>query len=344
MAGKKAQAFELAGGSFALLLAIGDDAAANPPTEIVLFGSGVTETTKGPVLFDAKSGKDVMAAFADHGLDLLPFDIAHGMLNPFAPPDGAKAAAWFKPAVKGGALVASDIQWTPYGLAALQAREFRFFSPAVMRDRESGRPTELINVALTNIPATKGQKPLVADRTAGEPPRKGSSMDLEELLKLLGAQTAAQALSRHTEFNSLLQLSGKASVPEASAEFARWKASSDQCVKLAVRVTQLEDEQKSAKVDATIIKLSEEGKLPPSLHEWARTLTVAQLEQFAASAAPVAGGPTAPPVRAPAGGSLTLLSDEERVVCSQMNITEKDFLEAKKDMIAQDEARRKGAR
>jgi len=340
---KKAHAFELAGGSFALLLAIGEDAAANPPTEITLFGAGKTETTKGPVFFDDKAGKDVMAAFTNHGCDMLPFDIAHGMLNPFAPPDGAKAAAWFKPAVKGGALVASDIQWTPYGLAALQAREFRFFSPAIMRDRESGRPTELINVALTNIPATKGQKPLVADRT-GTDPGKGSGMDLDELLKLLGARTAAEALSRNTEFNSLLQLSGKASVAEATAEFARWKASADQCVKLAVRVTQLENEQKSAKLDSTIVKLSEEGKLPPALHDWARTLTVEQLEQFAASAAPVAGGPTSPAVRPPAGGSLTLLSDEERVVCSQMNITEKDFLEAKKYMIAQEEARRKGAR
>lgn len=155
-------ATDLDAGRIALLLAA--PTSKELPREVRIFAKGVTATTKGPILFDDDAARLVMGAFADQGRDALPFDVGHGMLSPLSPPDGHKAAGWFKPEVRNGELWASGIEWTEFGANALRRREFRYFSPAVHREPESGRVRELINIALTNIPATKHQAPLVADQ------------------------------------------------------------------------------------------------------------------------------------------------------------------------------------
>jgi phage I-like protein len=143
-----------------------DIASASPPSRFRVLAKGVTATTKGPILFDEQAATSVMAAFEEQGLDELPFDVGHGMLNPLAPPSAHEAYGWFKPEVRDGALWASDIQWTADALTALRARKFRYFSPAVMRDVKTNRAMQLINIALTNIPATRGQAPLMASSAA----------------------------------------------------------------------------------------------------------------------------------------------------------------------------------
>ncbi len=269
---KKLRVVELEGGRIGVLLAIPEGN--EPPTEIRVFKNGLTETTKGPVLFDDKAAEAVMAEFQDRGRDALPFDIAHGMLNPFAPPDAHKAAGWFKPEVREDGLYAANIEWTEFGATALRKREFRYFSPAILRDHDSGRVRELINIALTNIPATKHQKPLVAHDA--DPTARSSPM-LEQILKALGVHSEAEALSAAVELNNLLAgvlaLTGAQNAVAALAIATGWKQSSEA---LAKRVGELELEGKKIKLDAAIEKLSREGKLPPSLHDWARSTQTAE--------------------------------------------------------------------
>jgi hypothetical protein len=132
------------------------------PTEICLFKSGITETSKGQFLCDASAAKfTIDNVRAHYGEALTNFDYGHGQVGFVQTADSAKSAGWAKLSERNGALWATDIEWTPTAQKALLDREFRFFSPTVYRDPETKRITNLVNVALTNLPATKGQRPIV---------------------------------------------------------------------------------------------------------------------------------------------------------------------------------------
>lgn len=133
-----------------------------PPTEFRIFRAGVNDSTKGSVTFDAEAAKAVMAAWKDYGNDL-PVDYAHAMIQGLAvdPALAGKAAGWFDLEVRDGELWAVNVRWTEAAAEALTAKEYRYISPAFYTDKD-GRVVELVNVALTNIPATKDQDALVA--------------------------------------------------------------------------------------------------------------------------------------------------------------------------------------
>src|SRR5229473_7756754 len=149
-------------------LSIELDVSAGLPTEFRIFPAGSFETTKGTFLFDAQAARKVMAAVADWGNDYC-IDYGHSMLAFFNvdPAKAMKAAGWFKPQLKDGELWATDVQWTEDASKMLIAREARYISPAFDFDREDRHITELVNCALTNIPAIKKQMRLVASREGG---------------------------------------------------------------------------------------------------------------------------------------------------------------------------------
>lgn len=132
-----------------------------PPTEFRIFTAGVVDTVKGQFIFDAKAAKSVMAEYEAHGVDL-PIDYSHSMLETVVDPALAhKAAGWFALEVRRGELWAVNVRWTPPATEALLAREWRFISPAFSHDAE-GRVKALVNVAITNLPATRRLEPLMA--------------------------------------------------------------------------------------------------------------------------------------------------------------------------------------
>lgn len=274
--------------TFSVAVALKDDGA--PPSEFRLFGSGVTATSKGPIVTSPTALSRVMAAVPTHHPDgLLPFDFDHGMVLGLNPSSDSRAAGWFRPEVRGSGedqeLWASSIQWTPRGAQALRDREFRYFSPTLYRDYESGEIEELINVALTNMPATLNQAPLVAHRD-----------DNSE-----GIMTEKEIAALRAERDSLVAASAA-----MTAEIAALKA--------AVVEREARDAKMalSAKVDA----LCASGKLAPALKSWALTQTVESLDAFAA-AAPVLTEKVTPPV-VTASSALTA---EEIELCSQMRIS-----------------------
>lgn len=162
-----------------------------PPSEFRIFRAGANSTTKGVLVFDEEAARSVMAAAADWGNDF-PLDYGHGMVA-FLTPDPAAsgaAAGWFRPEVREGELWAAGVRWTERAAGYLRAGEYRYISPTVTV-AESGRVLELINVALTNVPATKGLEPLVAfDRRARKGRPHARKIMNEETLKALRAALA----------------------------------------------------------------------------------------------------------------------------------------------------------
>jgi phage I-like protein len=175
------------------------------PTEFPLFFMGKNDTSKGELVLDDAGAKAILEDYAKKGVDSLPFDVAHNMLK--NSPDAAahKAYGWFVPAlgvdaVTGRkALMATEVQWTSAGAKMLEEREMRYHSPAVWHDAK-GRIVKLTNVALTNLPATRNQRPLVLDETATENKEK----KMQVLLDSLGATDEAGAVVKVAEFRAQL--------------------------------------------------------------------------------------------------------------------------------------------
>jgi phage I-like protein len=319
-------------------LALGFDMPAGEPPQLFrLFPQGTTRTTKGDLLFDEQSATDVMAAMADHGKSDLPIDYQHGMLALLRTPDSGKAAGWFKPAIIKGELWASDVQWTPSADKALRAREYRYHSPAVKFDRETRRVTKLINVALTNLHATKGLKPLVASETTTSAPGSGATEAptmSEKLFARLGAKDEAEAIIMLAEHESwtkgVLATLSCTKLDEAVPAIEQLQAQAGESVKLAEKIVTLTAERDALteadaerKQKALIAELSEAGKLPPSLHDWAQTISYEQLSEFGEKAEPSAKAEATTPK--PAAGADPEVTEQMRATAKQMGVSVDDI-------------------
>lgn len=150
------------------------------PTEFRLFAPGVNKTSKGDFLFDEAAARAVMAAYQAWGVDLA-IDLEHQMLDaaPSADPTARDARGWCKLEVRpDGSLWAVDVRWTPDGAARLAEKRQRYVSPAFNIDPESRRVTEIVNVAITAMPATHHTPALVAaSRGAMDPKLVQQALD-----------------------------------------------------------------------------------------------------------------------------------------------------------------------
>lgn len=171
----------------------GDDR--EPPKEFCLFRFGENDTLKGTFILTRPGAEEVMARYREHGVDLM-LDYEHDSLNPGATPEQRKAAGWGKIEIRADGLYLTNIKWTPRATEYLKHAEFRYLSPAFNVNDEN-EIIELINVALTNLPATHDQLPLVAAnrRTlAKEPPVKKKMK--EHLSAALANHGGEEGLSR----------------------------------------------------------------------------------------------------------------------------------------------------
>jgi phage I-like protein len=233
------------------------------PREFRIFRAGANDTVKGVFLFDEAAAASVLAEFDAHGIELM-IDWDHASLDTSAardPAEAGKAAGWCTLEVRDGELWAVNVRWTDAAAEKIAAREWRFMSPAFNTDRE-GRVTSLLNVAITNLPATRRLDPLVAASLSGgsmgpdvvqkaiEAIKTGDAEAalalLEEMLvsDATGAEEVAEeAPAAPAEMmaeapaedekvaemtaaaSRLVELSGRATLGEAVDEVAIWRAS-----------------------------------------------------------------------------------------------------------------------
>jgi phage I-like protein len=312
------------------------DSSNEVPTELKLFSLGVTETTKGPFIFDSEAAQATLARFAELGKDKLPVDYNHGMLSFIITPESGKAAGWFVPTVKNGELWASEIQWTPAGLSALKSKEYRFYSPAVKRHYESNRVLEVINFALTNLPATKNQKPIVMSDGFEE---EGNA-NMKLILQKLGVSEESEAAVRVSQLLSdeaanvaLLSSLGFKTINELATAHAATKKANE-AMSLSVRKSR-------------IAVLSTEGRLPPAQHAFAESLSDEAFEGFVKTlpdkATPAPDAPalslTPPPGGSPsASGGVPLssvkLSEEELEMAKKFGQDPAELLSVKQELLS----------
>ncbi len=157
-----------------------------PPTEFRLFVKGWNDTENGRFLFDDVAAESVMAAYAKWGVDVA-IDLEHQMLESGIAPDptAKDARGWCRLELRAdGSLWAVAVTWTPDGAARLTDKRQRYVSPAFGVDPETSRVTQIVNVAITSIPATHDTPALVAASATG------AAMDPDQVKAALDAITA----------------------------------------------------------------------------------------------------------------------------------------------------------
>jgi phage I-like protein len=213
------------------------------------------------------------------------------------PAEAGKAAGWFKPEIRQGELWAADIKWTPKAKQMLKDREYRYCSPT-FRHSEAGEVLELINVAITNLPATYGMDPLMASRAArlaaGLPEEETTPMEWKQLLAMLGLTedaTEAEAMAKLKvlqdvagQVSALSMLTGKASMPESLGIIQAWKAAADQVPALTTKLAQMEQAQQKAEVDGLLTEGKRAGKVPPALEPVLRAMPLESLKAYLSAA------------------------------------------------------------
>jgi len=290
---------------------------AEPPSEITLLKAGWTETKKGRFLFDEQAQDEVLASAKVDGRDLIPFDIGHGMLT--GTDEGRhKAAGWFKLAVnQDGDLLASEIEWTPKTREALENREYRFHSPAFLYNGKTRRVSCIKNVALTNMPATNNQTPIVLDSNdihGGDPHKKDNyKMSLVALLGVTEDKVEETVALLHREHAELLSKHSQAEAKyeEVAKELADMKASA------------LLDARK-----AEVAILSSEGKITPAAVAFAESLSSDNFEAYKATLSAESFHKKSSDRAAEDGDAM--LSDIEKEAARISGVSEAEFILAKK--------------
>lgn len=277
-----------------------------PPSEFRIFKAGSNHTKKGVFLFDDKDAEALMHKAKEHGADY-SIDYGHAMFSVFGggdPADTHAAAGWFKPALRAGELWATDVTWTDKAARKLAAREFRYISPTFHRD-EAGHIQELCNVALTNIPATNGLKPLIASlspedqaaiRAALSPPPSPSEVSpmnpkILALLGLAADATEAQALAALTALSAratggleatLATLTQKQSQADILGTLMAWKTTAEQVPTLTARITEIETERAKAEMKQLLDSAVADGKVAPAQVPMLTSMGQHSLEQLRA--------------------------------------------------------------
>ncbi|MFZ2088144.1 MAG: phage protease [Desulfobaccales bacterium] len=304
-----------------------------------------------PFEVDPLSLADMVRAFGARGTDLV-IDYEHQSLKGGQAP----AAGWIKDLEVREDGLWAKVEWTTQAEEYLKKREYRYFSPVLRLDPDSRRPQELMNVALTNVPAIQGLSPLVAkwggEALMGEKPREGVSQEAaggeacqegrrwaEELKARLGLEAEAPAgemWQKSAElFRDLAQdlgLPAEATALDLKEAVEALKAGGapNEALKeeLAALKSQISEETTARAVKDAILA----GKITPAQKEWALSYCRLEPESFKQY---VDKAPRVVPV----GDRLNLgeergrgdqgLTPEEMAVCRTMNLTPEAYSQAK---------------
>ncbi|MBK1614990.1 hypothetical protein CKO44_16090 [Rubrivivax gelatinosus] len=309
---------------------------------------------------DAAIASRVIDRFKSRKTQLV-IDYEHQTLKKEENGQPAPAAAWFKSLEwrdgEAGGLWAT-VSLTARAKAAIDAHEYRYFSPVFTFDPRTGDVVEVVMGALTNYPAIDGMEPL-ALRAAATFGLTGHHTQEPAVAKLLSAVcmalslpaattedqavTAIQALKAGTgdplkDVRTALGLQAEADGTAIVAACTALKANQVDPAKfvplavveqvkgaLAALSAKLQGDEISKLVEAGLA----EGKLLPAQEAWARDLgktNLAALTSYLATAQPIAAlTSTQTGGRGPGAKNDKGLTADEMAVCSAMGLTPEQF-------------------
>lgn len=342
-----------------------------PPREFRIFEKGWNDTSKGRFLFDEEAAKMVMSAYERDGIDRM-VDLEHFSLpNEEGNIKDPDARGWYQLTVKNGELWAVSVTWTPDGDRRLRERTQRYISPAFAFDEETGRVTELYNVAICGIPATYDAPALVAaSKRAG---KKIGTLSLEvKKMDDIKKCAAALGLKEDSTLEEVLSAIKALQEPDGDEDETKnaddppkdkddkkdddkEKMSDDKYLttlppKLQARVmaalhshddvrkelSEMRAKQQKSEVEGLIAANTD--KIPPKLEAWARKQTPEVLCEYLKHAAPLPRGEREPE-REKQGAGVVALTDQEKYVAKLAGMDPAKVLEHKKKLVSEQQDR-----
>ena len=273
----------------------------------------------------------------------LVVDYEHQTMNAAENGKPAPAAGWIESLEMEPDGLYATVKWTDAARAFIQADEYRYISPVFTFDPETGAVLELKSAALTNYPALDGLAP-VAARAEDAPPMKKEM--LEALRSFFGLAADADedavfaALKAQGDGQTLTAMlpAAKEATPDP-AKFVPadlFTAEQAKAATFAAKVKELEGSGTIAALTAEIDAAIADGRLSKACEAWAKATAKTHpdaVKSYIASSVPPIAALTStqtggtPPTGTPHTAALT---DEERYACTQLNMTEAEFIEAKK--------------
>ncbi|MEW6386814.1 MAG: phage protease [Thermodesulfobacteriota bacterium] len=332
------------------------------PEWILLLPVGRVELVDGrpPLEVDQEALAAILATYEARGVDLV-IDYEHQSLT------GAKApaAGWIKELKAREDGLWARVEWTAQAREFLGQREYRYFSPVLRLEAQSRRPTALLQVALTNVPAIQGLAPLVAkyegvkgkkrkggkgdqavyllcrvsEEEQGVPlaasnERKEKNDMWEALREKLGLapETGEESLLASVqellrELALTLNLPEEASAGQVKGGLAALKAGAERGPALEQELSRLKTQLAEETTARAVDEALRAGKISPAQKTWAWEYCRRDPEGFQTYVA------QAPPL-VPVGTQLTWLKEEEGTlgltpadleICRQLNITPAQF-------------------
>lgn len=311
-------------------LAIELDAQGQPPIEFKIFPKGKFKTRKGEFLFDDEAAKAVMADAAEFGAEY-PLDYAHAMfksalIDAGDPAETNKAAGWFRPELRNGELWATSVEWTPKATEKLKSKEFRYTSPTFdLKQVDAGkRITRLLNVALTNVPATHGLKPLMADAVSSEHQETQQMKTIATMLGINADASEADVVARIAQLvdASITKYTGESDVTKAKAMLDAHKASHSKATLIEAELGKVKLEARKKDVARVLDEKIQGGFVLPAQRETYESLGVDQpavfdklmeaaTMQLVKASGPVDRAKVPPASKGPRGDDIPMLSAAE---------------------------------
>jgi phage I-like protein len=327
------------------------------PAAFRIWKFGTVNTTNGSFRFTKIDALSVVQAYLLQG-NRLTFDYGHAAVLDSGP--NGKGAGSFKLEIRSDGLWAVDVRWTDQAKKEIESGEWLYFSPAFHFDRDKSKVIKVINIALTNVPATHNMQPLVAASiVSNECKGKGKVMkkaemkpeeqaakpealegmappgDEKEAMKAKIQDLMAQLAKAQEEFAAKFGPDDQPEMePESmtakTAEAPADKPKDDAMAKLDAKVKQLEASLLSQSIDALVTLSISEGRILPK--DKGDLIKLGQTHGVDALNAVLVRLPK--PVlevqasRAPSQ-TLGTLSSEEKEICRTLGVSEDSLLKTK---------------
>jgi phage I-like protein len=311
----------------------------NVPTEIKLLPAGKFRAKDGrPKGIESWTMDDTGATSilnsAINQTDQFLIDYDHQTLHAKTNGAPAPAAGWFAKLDwrKGLGLFATDVQWTDKAKSAIQAKEYRYISPVIQFDQQTGSVTGLLMAALCNYPALDGLNDLAAAHfnlfNQSEKPMN------KEQLEALGLAEGADDAAILSAINALKTQAAK--VETLTAQIATLAIPDpakfvpvDAVTALQAQLATLTATVNADKISKLIEPALADGRLLPALKQWAETYGKADYEGLSAFLS------LAKPIAALAGTQtggiqpvpgLSALTAEEKDVAQALGLSDEEMI------------------
>lgn len=271
----------------------------------------------------------ILDAFAALAMDL-PVDLEHSTELKAPKGEPAPAAGWIKALEMRDGAIWGRVEWNPIGKDLVGSRQYRYLSPVILYQKDSGLIAGLTSVALTNRPNLNLQ---ALNHQTGTMDPKENPM-LQAVLAALGLPenaTQEQALAKVGGLQSdLATAANRAENPSLTKFVPRsdYDAALTRATNAEQSLTAIKQEKLDGEIETAINGALKEGKITPATVDYHKAQCGQEggLQRFAdfCKAAPAIGEASGLDGKKPPEDGKALNADE-RTLCERLGITEDEY-------------------